>query len=177
MPRLKQIGIDVDVNRAIEQRRRAFTESENDILRRILLAPAADRVDEAPRPSPKRERGETRSRGLWSVEVGGERRPAANLKDAYRTLLHMLSDRYPDFLHKFAAEKARSRRFVATSPDELYGASPHLAADHAKPLKDGWYFDTNLSAEQVSRRARVAARLCGLRYGADVRVLDDLREI
>lgn len=178
MIRLKQIGIDVDVNRAIEQQRRSFAESENDILRRVLLAPVADPPIEAPRWAPARDETISRSRGSWSVEVRGERRPAANLKEAYRTLLHMLSERFPDFLHKFAAEKSRSRRFVAASPHELYAtSSSHLAADHGKPLKEGWYFDTNLSTEQVSRRARVAARLCGLRYGTEVRVLDNLREI
>lgn len=177
MARLKQVDIDVDVNRMVEQHRRSFAESINDILSRILplvpvSAPPVPLKGGTPSPAPG-----TRTRGQWTVEIEGRRIAAGNLKAAYRTLLLALSERSPDFLARFAEEKGRSRRFVARTPGGLYGASPHLAKDHAEPLADGWYFDTNLSTAQVSARARVAARLCGLRYGADVRILENLREI
>ena len=77
----------------------------------------------------------------------------------------------------FAEEGGRSRRFVARTGTQLYPASPHLAKRHSALLAPGWYFDSNVSAVQVARRARVAARICGLRYGADVRILENLREI
>ncbi|HET9639848.1 MAG TPA: hypothetical protein VFP12_11640 [Allosphingosinicella sp.] len=177
MGRLKQVGIDVEVHRLIEQHRRSFLESTNDILSRILplIPPAAPpspiRVGSAsPMPG-------TRNRGQWTVEIEGRRIAAGSLKAAYRTFLITLSERSPEFLTRFAEEKGRSRRFVARTPGGLYGASPHLAKDHAELLADGWYFDTNLSAEQVASRVRIAARLCGLRYGADVRILENLREI
>ena len=72
--------------------------------------------------------------------------------------------------------RGASRRFVARTPAALYDKSPHLAR-HAEPLVDGWYFDSNLSAARVAKLARIAARLCGLHYGSDVRILDNLREI
>ena len=175
---LKQVGIDVDVNRIVEQHRRSFSESVNDILRRILplvplaAAPAAPSCDAAAPAAPG-----TRSRGQWTVEIQGQRIPAPNLKSAYRTLLEALSERFPDFLTDFSREKGRSRRFVARSPGDLYGASPHLARKHAEPLHDGWYFDTNLSEAQVVSRARIAARLCKLHYGVDLRLLEKLREV
>ena len=100
--------------------------------------------------------------------VGGDCGPAdcgANLKQAYRILLRELAMAHPHFLEAFAGEKGRARRFVARVPAALYGRSPHLARRHAEPLAGGWYFDSNLSAEQVARRARIAARLCGLCYG------------
>jgi hypothetical protein len=177
----------------VEQHRRAFCESANDILRRILPlvplpgagpgpgpeagplhgpspTPLAGR--DAPAPAPG-----TRSRGQWTVEIEGRRIPAANLKAAYRALLLALAERQADFLPRFAEEKGRSRRFVARTPVGLYAASPHLAKKHAEPLADGWFVDTNLSADQASRRSRIAARLCGLNYGSDVRILENLREI
>jgi hypothetical protein len=117
-----------------------------------------------------------RSRGLWTVELGGRRIPAANLKHAYRLLLGELQAAHPGFLDAFAREKTPGRRFVARAPADLYGRSPHLAR-HAQPLGGGWYFDSNLSLTQVAKRARIAARLCGLPYGSDVRILDNLREI
>ena len=185
MGRLKQVGVDVEVNRLVEQHRRSFSESFNDILRRILpLVPLAAPPPPSPPPPPLdggaglRSPGTVvRTRGQWTVEIEGRRIAAANLKSAYRALLLALADRSPDFLACFAEEKGRSRRFVARTPGGLYGASPHLAKDHGEPLVDGWFFDANLSAAQVSARARIAARLCGLRYGADVKILESLREI
>ena len=176
---LRSIAIDVDVHRAIERARLALGESENDILRRLLL-PGPGR---APRRGPtaaaagRSPAGPPRSRGLWSVEIGGRRIAAANLKQAYRTLLRELDHMRPDFLEAFARERTAKRRFVARAPADLYGGSPHLARRHAEPLVGGWHFDSNLSARQVARRARIAARLCGLLYGPDVRILDNLREI
>jgi hypothetical protein len=175
MPRLKQIGIDVEVNGAIEQARLSFAESENDILRRLVLKPRTGKASN-PGPPPARS-GPPRTRGLWTVELSGRSESAANLRDAYGLLLRRLAERFPDFLERFSQEKARSRRFVARNPVHLYSNAPHLADKHAKALVEGWFFDTNLSAIQVSQRIRIAARLCGLLYGNDVRILDNLREI
>jgi hypothetical protein len=175
MGRIKQIGIDVDVHRAIEQARQSFSESENDILKRLLLRGAAPHRSVQKRLPIAEET--VRSRGLWSVDVKGERISAANMKEAYRTLLLKLDEVSPNFIERFASERARSRRFVARKPSDLYDSSPHLADEYAQPLKDGWYYDTNLSTEQVAKRARVAARVAGLSYGRDVRLLDNLREV
>ena len=172
----RPIGIDVDVHRAIERQRLSLAERENDILRRILLPPRGTAAA-SPRPAAGAGRASPRSRGLWSVEIGGRRIAAANLKHAYRRLLCELAAACPHFLEAFAEEKERTRRFVARTPAALYGRSPHLARRHAEPLTGGWYFDTNLSAAQIAKRARAAARLCGLHYGPDVRILDNLREI
>lgn len=177
----RTIEIDVEVHRAIERARQALGESENDILRRLLLLPTRGRRagpgTEASPGAPRGASGAPRSRGLWSVEMAGRRIPATNLKQAYRILLRELAVAHPHFLEAFAEEAGRGRRFVARTPETLYGRSPHLARRHAVPLADGWYFDSNLSAEQAAKRARIAARLCGLHYGSDVRILDNLREI
>lgn len=179
MGRLKQVGIDVETNRMIEQHRRSFAESTNEILQRILplVAPPAPSADSSAARHATPPTAGTRARGQWTVEIQGERIPAANLKSAYRSLLEALSAGHAGFLAQFSEEKGRSRRFVARAPGQLYAASPHLAERHAERLPNGWYFDSNLSTAQVAKRARVAARICGLRYGADVRILENLREI
>ncbi len=177
MPRLKQVGIDVDVHRVIEQARQSFSESENDILRRMLLGEKVERSKPPVQKAAARCDESVRSRGLWASEVKGERTPAANMKDAYRTLLLKLDELEPGFLDLFAKESSRSRRFVARKPADLYQSSPHLADKYAQLLKSGWFFDTNLSTEQVATRARIAARVAGLLYGRDVRLLENLREI
>lgn len=175
----RQIAIDLDLHRVIERQRRSFGESDNDILRRLLLpAPgfAPGRRALAPRSVSRGAARLPRSRGLWSVEIGGRRIPAANLKQAYCVMLRELAAAHPQFLAAFADEKGRTRRPVARTPAALYGRSGHLAR-HAEPLVEGWYFDSNLSAARAGRLARIAARLCGLYYGPDVRILDNLREI
>jgi hypothetical protein len=204
---LREIGIDVEVHRLIERHRQSFAEDENDILRRILpLVPITPVIPPAPPeslgatdPGPSGSRASssvapgngvdraagnsgspsrrTRRRGQFTVELRGERIPAANLKSAYWALLERLDSDHPEFLAAFAEEGRRSRRFVARTQAQLYTASPHLAKRHAARLDSGWYFDSNVSAVQVARRARIAARICGLRYGADVRILENLREI
>ncbi|QPQ55936.1 hypothetical protein IC614_04970 [Allosphingosinicella flava] len=176
----KQIGIDVDVHRLIEQNRLSFSESENDILRRLLIAAPAsggdgDTAAGKRRRSPARIGG--RVRGNWAVVFGNERIPATNLKNAYYVFLRRLAEHDPDFLPRFGAEQSHSRRYVAQVAEHLYGNSPHLARTFACTLVDGWYYDSNLSADQVAKRARVAARLCGLHYGLDVKIVDNFREI
>lgn len=179
MSEMKTVGIDLDVNAAIEKDRRSFQESANDILRRLLLGdqeggrpPAQSAVDLESVEEP----GE-RVTGRWTVELGEKRVSTSNLKSAYRTLLLLLGERHPDFLQAFSEQRTRARRFVARASRDLYLNSPDLAKHHAKPLTAGWYFDTNLSTDQVARRARIAARLCGLKYGKDVRILHGLEEI
>jgi hypothetical protein len=179
MARHKQIGIDVDVNGVIEQARQSFAETENDILRRLLLGspPAGKGRTPSPRPVAGGPRGPSRSRGLWTVELADERLPAGSLKEAYLVALEQLQARFPDFLTRFSRQKGRARRYVARSPSDLYAKSPHLAEKNAYPLGGGWFVDTNLSTEQVAKRVKVAAHLCGLLYGRDFRLLDNLREI
>lgn len=177
----RQIAVDVDVHRVIENSRQSFDESENDILRRLLLSSqtAGGKIlirKKRARRSPAAGTV-SRSRGLWSVEVRGERIPAVNMKDAYRLFLLKLEQLRAGFLDAFAREGSNRRRFVARSAAELYTSSPHLAGEHGRHLVDDWYFDANLSAEQVARRVRVAARVAGLAYGRDVRLLDNLREL
>ena len=177
MNELRQIAVDVDVHRLIEQNRASFGESENDILRRLLLS-GADGVERRGGSSRTTTRKSgTRSRGNWSVVIGADRFPAANLKDAYYIFLRQLAERVPGFIEAFAQERSGSRLFVAQTPQHLYPTAPHLVRDFACTLVDGWYYDSNLSSAQVARRARIAARICGLHYGADVKILDNFREI
>lgn len=172
----RTIEIDIGVHRAIERARLALGESENDILRRLLVRGRTGKPFAGPRAGPARPPGPSRGRGLWTVEIAGRRIPAASAKQAYRILLRELAAAHPHFLEAFAEERGRSRRFVARTPAALYGKSAHLAR-HAEPLVQGWYFDSNLSAARVARLARIAVRLCGLHYGSDVRILDNLREL
>ncbi|MEQ1496794.1 MAG: hypothetical protein ABL912_13660 [Novosphingobium sp.] len=172
MAKYKQIGIDVEVSRAIEANRLSFSETENDILRRMVTGLKPNR-SVSPKLSPPVLPQGTRNRGVWSLAVQEEKSAAANLTAAYQTMLLKLAAKDSSFLEKFSTRRARSRLFVSKRPEALYGNSPHLAADFAKPLTDGWYFDTNLSLQQIAQRARAAAEVAGLRYGVDLYIAKD----
>ena len=168
MPRTKQISIDVEVSRVIESRRNSFAESENDILRRMLLTPASPaRQKVVAQITPARD---SRRRGEWTITLDGTEFRAANMKDAYCTLLRKLAERDPQFLPKFSALKSRSRQFVAKDAVFLFRTSPHLAKDHATELTSGWFVDTNLSQQQVGLRVRAAAETANLKYGSQLMI-------
>lgn len=177
--RMKEIHIDVDVNRVIEANRTSFAEKENDILRRLLLEPrgGAQTGSIYAVTQPEVPNYGSRSRGHWQVKFGDELVVGANLKDAYCYLLHLAHQRDSGFLQQFSTYKARSRRYVARSGPELYLNSPHLARQHAIELVPGWFVDGNLSEEQVGKRARAAALAAGLFYGTDVWIKDQGRTI
>lgn len=175
MPRMKQISIDVDVDKAIYANRLTLSESENDILRRMLLSPIQPknlgRVKQFIEPR------ESKRRGKWSAQLLGDEHKTANMKDAYCTILRLLADLDVQFLPRFSVIKSSSRRYVAKDATSLYLKSPHLAQDFASGLVDGWFVDTNVSEQQVAKRVRAAAETAGLRYGIDVKISENGRTI
>lgn len=179
MGRMKEIRIDVDVSRIIEANRNSFSESENDILKRILHERRPEANDSSISAVTQLDvpKFGTRSRGQWQVKFGEEIVSGANLKDAYCNLLRLAQQRDDRFLERFSTYKAKTRRYVARSGAGLYLSSPHLAKQHAIELFPGWFVDGNLSEEQVGKRARAAATAAGLAYGSDVWIKDRGRTI
>ncbi|MEQ1687084.1 MAG: hypothetical protein ABL874_00745 [Sphingopyxis sp.] len=177
MAKLKQVGIDVDVSLWVEQHRRAFSQTHNDILREIAG------IDSKPTASALKQHGwsgdtTARGRGLWSFSIDGQRYEARSLKDAYLQMLQKLHTRNPDILGRLATEKGRSRRYVARSAEALYALGrSDLATKFAAELVPGWYADTNLSEAQVVKRTKSAAFHSGLRYGSDLFISEGLRVI
>ena len=110
-----EIGIEV---RARSSGSRRVGESENDILRGC--SGPGDRRASGAGPSGGGRRaaaGVARTRGLWTVEIGGRR--CGKSQGAY-ACCSASWPRPPDFLEAFAEEKTLGRRFVARSPAGLY---------------------------------------------------------
>ncbi len=164
----KNIRIDVSVHGAIEARRQSFSETENDILRRALLGTTAEIVE--PASPPVLATVTTRRRGRYEVILPWTTIPAESLKEAYGSLLKELALRDGRFLGKFALQRSRGRRFVALRKEDLYLNSRHLVHKYAALLVDGYWFDTNLSRQQIEARAAVASKVAGLEYGRDVKI-------
>lgn len=172
--RLGIINIDIDVHKAIESHRSAFSETPNDILRGIL---GLDFVEtNAPTRSQKisnENEKQTRSRhvGPYNFIVKGKSYSEGGLTDAYLKCLNILVSAYPNFLEKFSQKNSRARRYIARNPTELYKNSPHLVDQHAKKFHGDWWIDTNLSQDQVVTRLEDAAQCASLVFGSDL-VLD-----
>jgi negative regulator of replication initiation len=174
MAKMKQIMIDVEVNGIIEANRTSFSERENDILRRLLLKTQvvpAKRKPQTPMVAATEVQTAqfgSRTMGQWQVKFGEVVLPASSLKEAYCNLLLIAHRSDTHFLERYSKLQSKARRYVARSGPSLYLNSPHLAKDHAAPLADGWFVDTNLSEGQVHMRVRSATKEAGLVYGRDV---------
>ena len=175
MSRMKQISIDFEVEKTIFANKNSRSESENDVLRRMLLSlpPKVPQKNVAAIAHPQ----EVKRRGKWSVHLLGEEHKTANMKDAYCTLLRLLADLDSGFLARFSELGSSARRFVAENELSVFIKSPHLAKDFASKLTDGWFVDTNVSEQQVASRARDAAKVAGLTYGLDLKIIESGRTI
>lgn len=157
---MRKIEIDLAVHKAIEDGRQSFEESENAILRRLLKI---DRGVASPRSSvgggPPRG---TRSSGAYSVSIEGQPVEGNTLRDLLQRVLLVLEKRRPGFLNLVASKDTRrGRKIVARSPEGVYPHAPHLR-ELASPLNDEWWFDSNVSREQVAGYMKKFAEWSGL---------------
>lgn len=88
--------------------------------------------------------------------------------------LETLWKELPDQREAMAAAVSQlgsARNYVARSPQELHPTRTLVWAQrYSRRLADGWYADTNLNRERMSRILHAAVRAAGLVWGEDVRV-------
>lgn len=158
---MRKIEIDLDVHKVIEDARQSFEETENSILRRLLTIDlGAGGGSRSARPSglPR----STRSSGAYSVLIEGQPVEGNTLRDLLQRVLLVLEKRRPGFLKLVATKDTRrGRKIVARSPEGVYPHAPHLR-ELAAPLNDDWWFDGNVSREQVSGYIKKFAEWGGL---------------
>ena len=155
-----KIAIDLDVHRAIENRRTDFDQSHNAILRNILGLPS----DSPEMVGPDRRQRRT---GAYAFVLLGDRVEAGSLKEAYTNCLRKLGELDPQFFERLSRVTTRSRRVVARNPTDLYLKKPALAEKFAAPLTGPWWVDTNLSRPQCEQRLRMACEVVGIQFGRD----------
>lgn len=179
---MKSVDVDVEIHKVIEAERRSFDESENNILRRLLLGDSRKSTHEKPeKPTligAPLSVGKRRT-GNWSVEIFSKRIDAKNLKEAYATFVFELSQSQSNLLETLANISLGSRQIVANTPKGLYPKSPHLAEPSRNNFcKIGdWYLDLNLSEAQAASRLRRIASEAGVNYGSEAAVKRDLKMI
>src|SRR5690349_13063402 len=121
---MRQIGIDLDVHRAIENGRLSFDEDQNAILRRLLAidtpGPRSATLVTIPR--------QPRSSGAYSLMLGNQPIEANSLKELLRRVLLKAEQLQPGIIGRIAGMATPRGRFVvARSAQQLYPNAPHLA--------------------------------------------------
>lgn len=111
-----------------------------------------------------------RRSGVFAIEFGGQAKAYPNLRALLIGTLRRLADDDETFLPRLAEEKGRTRRLVARKPTDLFPEDkPHLAQKGAAPLVDGWWVNTNNSADAVRSWLRRAFIVAGVDPARDVR--------
>ena len=160
MTHTSKIAIDLDVHRAIENRRTSFDQNHNAILRDILGLSSA--------PSERMRPARTlRRTGTYVFTLRGERVVAGSLKEAYTKCLLKLGELDSQFYDRLSEQATRSRKIIAKNPTDLYAKKPGLAEKHAHRLAGPWWVDTNLSRPQCEKRLRMACEVAGLQFGGE----------
>jgi hypothetical protein len=170
MSGLTQIDVSLSTFKAIEAARLSFTESHDDIVRR-MLATKKSRAGQPLREIARNTPPAQRRRGNISVDLFGRNVPVANLKAAYIAVLNGLIRHKPSLFELLAHEGTKRRRWIAREAAGLYPESPHLARDHALAITGDWFIDTNLSRAQIDQRLETACTLSGYRYRQDVTII------
>lgn len=180
---MRQIEIDLELHRLIENARKAFEETECEILHRLLRhqkpGGGLDEVIEDAKVDGLESAVSIGSRttGQWMVRMHTRQFFARNLREAYITAMSLLLEKDERIFEKLAGEGNPRRRVVARRPRDLYPHSPHLA----EPQKNNWhrlgewFVDLNLSRDQAAKKVRRACALAGLRYGPDLAIIDGLK--
>jgi hypothetical protein len=108
-----------------------------------------------------------------SFEYRGKVRQCRSLIDVYVEILRFLWTDFPDRREVMAsaiAKLGRSRTYVSKAREELYFAKASgFVHKHSCLLVEGWFVDTNLSAERISKILPVATAAAGLHWTEDVR--------
>ena len=111
-----------------------------------------------------------RRSGVFAIEFAGQADTYPNLRALLIGTLRRLAEGKEDFLPQLAEEKGRTRRLVARKPTDLFPeGKPHLAEKGAAPLIDGWWVNTNNSADAVKSWLRRAFKVAGIDPAREVR--------
>lgn len=109
----------------------------------------------------------TSSRNHFGFELLGQWHEARTARGILIGALRAINDLDNTFLQKLSTQSARTRRYVANSPIDLYPGRPDLAK-YTEKLTDKWYVGTNYSIRDITRILRVACELVGLTFGRDL---------
>ncbi|MEY2927028.1 MAG: hypothetical protein RL367_1505, partial [Pseudomonadota bacterium] len=125
MPGTSEIAISLATYTAIEAARLSLVESHDEIIRRVF-ARGGTRSGRSFAETARMIQPATRRRGTINVDLYGQSRPVANLKQAYVTILQSLMKHKLSLFELIAHEGTSRRRWIAREAADLFPHSPHL---------------------------------------------------
>ncbi len=168
-----RLTIDLELHKLIEAARASFDETPTDILKRVLRTFLAEIAldDNGSSAAIGRTSGAERlerKRGDYVLTIFGKEYKCNSLKQVLRTALLELEAKKPGLIDGVANHRTRKgRRIVARTPHEIYPGKPQLVR-YAEKLRNGWFFDTNISRPTLERYLKVIADAAGIEYGREV---------
>jgi hypothetical protein len=137
-------------------------------------AEAPERTERSPAASvtPPAKSGATRAANEKRVaEMFGEPIGAPTWGMLLAAILDTIHDLDPKAVELFAREKAKTRRYVARDPKELYGKRDGRPPLPALQTQSGWWVIANIGEIDLRRGLVAFCRATGLRYGSDIRLV------
>ena len=105
----------------------------------------------------------------YTADFLGTRVTAWTLPEIFAHIVDLTADVAPEALEMLATMRARTRRFVARSPELVHPGRRDLLVMRTK---SGWWVSRNIGREDLMRALRALAQAAGLEYGEDVRLLN-----
>lgn len=133
---------------------------------RFVSLPVATRVEEKKRFSHLSKA--LRKTKIFEIETETEIHTVGNFKQLLVEGLNVIERIKPGTHSLMSANKGRTRRAIAKSPQDLYDRK-HLAK-HAEALESGFFVATNNRSDVCRSYLRQAADLAGLRWGENFKV-------
>ncbi|QPM91146.1 hypothetical protein [Pseudooceanicola algae] len=154
------IKIDLALHKFIEAKRCSFEQSPCEIIKKELgLADTSETESNLTKPM-QPIKGSNSSRQKFSIAFGDATVSAGSLKECYFQALKRMREANPDFLDELSAVKYSRRRIVAKSPEALYDGDG--LAHFGLELGDGYFYDSNLSRQQVESRLGHCSEILGV---------------
>jgi hypothetical protein len=123
-------------------------------------------------PTPPKDSPSTIHKGKIGFSYRGNFHPCRNGRDVLISVFLKLTENDPSFFQRFAGlpKHGRSRRFLATNPQDLYPDRPDLARDHSTEIAPGWWLGTNVSKKQIAIIIEMACRVAGVQFGSGLAI-------
>lgn len=104
--------------------------------------------------------------GRYSAEFLGAPLAASTLPEIFTQFVDWMEEIAPEALLGLAAIRARTRRFVARTPEAIHPGRPDLAV---VKTSSGWWISKNIGQDDLKRALRALAQAAGLRFGEDIK--------
>ncbi|MER8976098.1 MULTISPECIES: hypothetical protein [unclassified Mesorhizobium] len=147
------LPIDLHLHKAIEAHRLNMSETQLDIVKRVFGIGSNGNVSQMVQMELESGRvRHGRRGGEYEFVVNGERMVRHSLKEVLKAVILAMEKTKKGAIERISTYRTpRGRRVVAKKNVEIYPGNPELVEKSAERLNGDWWFDTNISRNQLKR--------------------------